>query len=588
MKKIGRVLLAFVLLFICCVHFGTSFAEEKINSIDIEMEIQNDGSAKIKQTWDIETDFGTEFYIPMTNMGDMEIQDFRVTDENGKTFTFVENWDTNASLDEKAYKNGFNFTDEGFELCWGKGSYGKHTYTLEYTMTNLVKSYPDYDGFLTRLVNDGMNPAVQSASVKITRADVEDSESFTTEDVGIWAFGYKGSISKEKGYIFAMPSGELDYDNHITILVRLPKGLIQPVSLGDGTFKNLEEQAKFGSDYENLNGDNLEVYDDDYSDSGLISDGLFGVSSNSFFGEIAIFFFIATLFLIFYLLRNIGDSLENQYINLNRDSSTIDYYRKVPMNGSIPCITFSLKLSNQTVSEKNILSAYMIYLVKNEALKSGEINSRIDEKSSYFDIYFGEEMEERFAKSLFELVNNVSQLDNNLQKKNLKEWIKNHNEEIECWLKNFKSRGEKEFRSRGGIEVDYSKNRQKELLTEKGVQLINQAVGFKNFIKDFNSFSESEINEVKLWDEYLIFSALFDTTDQFAEEIEKLQPNFAIESNFYYGILNYHNILHLSNMMNKCYKEVDMGNSYFNDSGGLSSMGGGGGFFGGGTGGGSR
>ena len=206
---------------------------------------------------DIVTGNGTEFYIPMSNMGDMEVKDFRVTDENGRVFTFVKNWDIGASLEQKAYKNGFHPTDEGFEMCWGKGSYGAHTYTLEYTLTNLVKSYPDYDGFLTRLVNAGMDPTVQSASVKITRAGVPENESFAVDEVGIWAFGYSGVILQEDGYIFAKPDGALDYSNHITILVRLPKGLIQPTSVGEGTFEELETMAKRGSGYENSNQDGI-------------------------------------------------------------------------------------------------------------------------------------------------------------------------------------------------------------------------------------------------------------------------------------------------------------------------------------------
>ena len=48
-------------------------------------------------------------------------------------------------------------TAHGIELCWGFGTYGRHTFTLSYTMTNVVQSYLNYDGFNVRFVNDEMS-----------------------------------------------------------------------------------------------------------------------------------------------------------------------------------------------------------------------------------------------------------------------------------------------------------------------------------------------------------------------------------------------------------------------------------------------
>ena len=587
MRRIGKGFVLLTLLLICCANFDRSFAEEKINSIDITMEIQNDGSAKVQQVWDIVTGNGTEFYIPMSNMGDMEVKDFRVTDENGRVFTFVKNWDIGASLEQKAYKNGFHPTDEGFEMCWGKGSYGAHTYTLEYTLTNLVKSYPDYDGFLTRLVNAGMDPTVQSASVKITRAGVPENESFAVDEVGIWAFGYSGVILQEDGYIFAKPDGELDYSNHITILVRLPKGLIQPTSVGEGTFEELETMAKRGSGYENSNQDGiLEDHEAEVVEWDSPRMGAFGIIPSIFFGGISFLLFGVFFIGIIFIFRNIGGGLKKQYLEMGGNPKAVNYYREIPFEGSMPCIAFSLELAGQAVSTKDILSAYALYLVKNKALRSGEEDLEGGEKKN-FHIRPSEALQDPFAARFLEFIEKASGMSGEFQEKEMKRWARKHYKEIDGWIEEFRNRGKFEFSNLGGTKIDHSQNRPKTILTEKGVRMIDQAVGFKKFLNDLALFSEGETGEVELWDDYLIFAALFGITDQVAREAERMQPNFVQQSLLYHGRIDFLTMLHLSHVMNSSYQSAKGGTGSA-VGGSFSSVGGGGGFSGGGMGGGSR
>lgn len=78
--------------------------------IDITADIDNSGNAHITEVWDMNVDEGTEVYKPMGNMDNMDIQNFTVKDETGTKYTFVD-WDIDASLSDKAYKNGFNYAD---------------------------------------------------------------------------------------------------------------------------------------------------------------------------------------------------------------------------------------------------------------------------------------------------------------------------------------------------------------------------------------------------------------------------------------------------------------------------------------------
>ena len=64
---------------------------------------------------------------------------------DGKEYSFIDSWDIDASLSEKAYKNGFNYVDNGIEICFGKSSLGTHKYISKYTITNFVRRLNDSD-----------------------------------------------------------------------------------------------------------------------------------------------------------------------------------------------------------------------------------------------------------------------------------------------------------------------------------------------------------------------------------------------------------------------------------------------------------
>ena len=95
-----------------------------ISSIDMDIYLDEDGTAHVTETWSADLDQGTEGYKPYYNIGNAEITNFKVS-ENGREYTYDDSWDTDASFDEKAYKNGINYLSNGFELCWGISEYGQ-------------------------------------------------------------------------------------------------------------------------------------------------------------------------------------------------------------------------------------------------------------------------------------------------------------------------------------------------------------------------------------------------------------------------------------------------------------------------------
>ncbi|MFA6752807.1 MAG: hypothetical protein WCR93_00850, partial [Bacilli bacterium] len=92
---------------------------DSINSIKMDIYIDNEGNANITETWDVNISKGTEGYKPYYNLGNSDIKDFTVTDDKNNLYKFVSNWNVNGSFSNKSYKNGFNYINNGIELCWG-------------------------------------------------------------------------------------------------------------------------------------------------------------------------------------------------------------------------------------------------------------------------------------------------------------------------------------------------------------------------------------------------------------------------------------------------------------------------------------
>ena len=57
--------------------------------------------------------------------------------------------------------------------------------------------------------------------------------------------------------------------------------------------------------------------------------------------------------------------------------------------------------------------------------------------------------------------------------------------------------------------------------TEQGEELNRKLEGLKKYMKDFSSFEDKEKNELLIWDEYLIYSIIFNMNDKIVEEMSK-------------------------------------------------------------------
>lgn len=214
------------------------FAENQLNDMTIEVELQEDGSAVITEHREMNMDDGTELYIVLEALQDSELLDFSVAGFEEET-----DWDSDDSMEEKAGKYGVIDTDSGYELVWGIGQYGANTYDVTYSLSNLVRELEDGQALLWNFDTFSDIPA-ENLTVEIT-----GPEPFTEDSTRLWGFGFEGDIQLVNGSVVWQAAEEVDNSKDVTVLLQFPSGMFQTQASVDMTLEEQQEMAMDGSAY---------------------------------------------------------------------------------------------------------------------------------------------------------------------------------------------------------------------------------------------------------------------------------------------------------------------------------------------------
>ena len=85
-----------------------TYAQHQIDSVFILVNLMDDGSARVRERRDCQmSDQGTEGFITFNNMGDIEVKDLEVFDEEGVDYEVEEEWNVDRSREEKTGRCGY-------------------------------------------------------------------------------------------------------------------------------------------------------------------------------------------------------------------------------------------------------------------------------------------------------------------------------------------------------------------------------------------------------------------------------------------------------------------------------------------------
>lgn len=542
-----RRFLAFIVAAMATTFAATAF-EPAIRDIDILVRLTRDGSAEITERWDVCVADGTEWYLVRYNLGDIRIEDFSVSDETGLQYENTEKWDVDWSLKQKTGKCGIVHTGKGDELCWGVGSYGDHVFTVRYRMTNAVKSLEDYDMIHLQLVSPELSARPENVRVEICAEPV----SLDTDNTRAWGFGFVGNCEFKDGKVVYQSEERFRSNSSVIALVRFDKGIFDSESSQHRTFEDVFAEAEEGSDYE----------DDD--------EGMFA--------------FLLGLFVTFVLGAVIIGRVSRRKRRLKilgcKDED-ITWCRDVPYGGDIIESDFVLGRLGENVKGGSLASALILRMIyKGNLSVSKDVKGKVE-------IMFSEKAAnglDEASLGLYNMMLEASGSDKVLQNKEFSQWSGSHEKRVHDWIRLC------DRQARARLAANHFGR--PDTYTKAGQQQARNLVGFKKFLKDFTLIAERETPEVTLWQEYMVYGALYGIADKVASQLKDINPKFLEQVNGYDND-TLGDVILRTRMLSNAITRSDA--SYAasqaarrSGMGGGTSFGGGGGFSGGGAGGGSR
>ncbi|NLT96418.1 MAG: DUF2207 domain-containing protein [Clostridia bacterium] len=561
-KRVRYLVLCFVLLFFLPLP---TLAANRVNTIDIQAVIYEDGSMYIVQDWVGSFEEGTEVYIPMNGPDYLTISELKVFDQKGGYET-VPHWNIDWSFEEKARKCGINYTDSGYEICFGISQYGENRYAIEYKLDNAVGGYTDRDGVNFRFVNDGMNTIPTDVKVEIRLAD---GTPITDETADVWGFGYTGEVEFADGGILAYTTTPLTAENHVTVMFALDKGILSPSRQEPGSFEEVREKAFQGSDY-------------DYSGSGE---------------EASLFSVIVTFVLSFGIPLGLVIGIprikkKREEKKRQRFAEKFGYFRELPNEGN-QSATYALGKMFNICEDGAILATGMLRLVQLGCLspvESREVGfmGRVKETVSLRLTGSRHDQMNEYDEYLYTVLEGAAGPDATLQARELERFANRNDKLLRAYIEKHESTGkvylkQKHCLKRWNIPVKLTN------LTPAGEQELGQLMGFKKYLEDFSLVAERGVKEMPIWRELLSYAMLFGIADQVARQMKELYPELSLELDDYSQSMaaaySYHHLLY-SNM--KKAEEERLQKKRSGGGGGFASLGGGGGSIGGGSGGGTR
>ena len=556
--------------FIAALAFASAvFAVDwDIHDINVNVRLYRDGSAIVSEIWNLTAQEGTEVYVPRTNLGDIEISDFSVSDESGEMYAFEERWDTDRSLARKAGRCGFNRIPGGVELCWGLGSYGTHTYSIRYRMSNAVKSLNDYDMLHLQLVNDEM--AAPPAHVKVT-IEAHNAQ-IDTSWVRIWGFGFNGNASFEDGKVVYESTEHMRYESSVIALMRFDKGVFEPESVQDRDFQTVLDRAMEGSDYRQ-------------DEPEMTWKEKLAALFMSMFGVIITFLLIMLPFL--QMLNGNKLSRRQKRKILGGPADKVAWYRDLPFQGDIYKTDYVLDLLETRRLSNGIASAMILRMIEKGYLRVSK--NEKDKVEISFDETKDTSLLDTNELGLYDIMKQASGSDLVLQDKEFSRWSQRtrNQDTVRLWANGLN------LDARRALRADDIVAGKK--FSEKGKLEAQHVMGFKNFLNDFTLSSERESVEVGLWKDYLVYAALYGIADKVAKELKDIDPR-VFEQVMAYDYTMFNDVVRMTNSLARsltnaryapqAYSGPSRGG--FGGFGGGTSFGGGGGFSGGGHGGGVR
>ena len=577
---------ALLTVFVC---LPASAFTPSIRDVDITLTLLPDGTASIHERWDVCAADGTEWYLVRGNLGDIEIGNLAVSDESGRAYVDEGSWDTQRGIAEKAGRCGIVRKRDGAEICWGIGSLGDHVFDVSYTMSRSVKSLNDYDMLHLQTVSPGLSSPPRHVRVTV-RAQQHQLDTANTR---AWGFGFAGRVDFRDGAVVYESTEPLVRNSSVIVLLRFDKGMFDSPSRQDRDFADAlavaMEGADFGSDQDSDDGGDLARVVAIFA---VAVAGMCGIAATS------------------------RRAMRKKILGMK--PSEVPWNREIPFGGDLEASAYTLaKLGESSGGSGDTLAAALILrmIYRGELSVAKDSRERVEisfsaagsgaaggsgdgsgadgSSGSADSAVVGSagsgsgsgSGSDQAAEELREMMLKASGADKVLQHNEFSRWAKRHAHEVAGWSSRALVFGRNSLRDQKYIYGS--------AYTPAGQSEARKLLGLKKFLQDFTLMGEKDTIEVILWQDYMVYGALFGIADKVAEQLRDINPDLFAEV-MDYDYTTMHQLLFQTRLLSAAITNsratvaAEAAQQSARGFGGGTSFGGGGGFSGGGFGGGSR
>ena len=535
-------------LFATIILFTTIkvYAKGDVYSINMDIYLNQNGNIDITEIWDVKADDGSEWFKQIQNLNGIEITNYSVA-MDGDLLT-EKTWNVDENLEQKRGFFGKNTVDNGIELCFGKYDYNRHTFTIKYTMTNVIINTEDAQVMIGKIVNQMPNHNFKDFKVVIS------GFYYFPDNLDIWGTGYKGLAYVKDGkiYLSNQDNPEMGEESYVSVLIKFPVNTFNTTKKDD-RYEKFEDVKK--------------AFDEGTFDNRK-------VSPLAVIAPIAIIVGISAG--VIYLIKKNGYGYINNKTIKEKETHA---FRDIPCKKDLFYANVLMKLNNFGFKETNIMGALILKWVKENKVEFKKETKQVlfKEKETYSldltkEVNFNNESEQK----IFNMMKEASG-DGILESNEFKKWTQRNISTVQKTFTEIVNDAENKLKQEGHIYKRKNKaecscvNVMDDTIYEDSKQLL----GLKIFLKEFSEIDKKETIEVHLWDEYLMFAYIFGIADKVFAQLKKLYPEI-IEQD----MNNYH-AMYMANSFAS--EAVRAANTYTAGGGGYSTGGGGGGGFGGGV-----
>lgn len=529
MKKLFFIFISFLSLVLLMITPICAY-NDVLNEVNIEVELQEDGSAHFVEKWITEVGSGTENYKVFNNMGDSEITDFTVVDERGYQFQNIGDWDVDKTRSQKKHKCGIIKRSNSYELCWGVGDYGHREYTISYTISHFVQQYQNDQGFNYAFLSD-MDLPPQKVYVKVSSfTDLNDEMS------DIYAFGFEGNVIFQDGNVVIESSHALSSYSKVQLLMRIDNGTFTNAHETDEDYNDILEDAKRDSDYTSDNDDSFTYVDRSMKRMMFYIYATIGINVIFCIAIVALTLRSSRQRKIYKNVIQFEDQTNSLSIKKNKN---IDIYREIPCRKD-PYYFYYAALCGGLISshqKSGLIAAILLQWIQERQIEfvKTEDQGLLFKKEGYsIDLNKPIQTYCSVEDELLNMLRQAAGSNGILETKEFEKWCKKHYTRVDIWFDRVSSFMESWLTTQGMLDkknIPYKTlfttyYRSRKIYSVEFKKEIEHVIGFKKFLQEMSSMDEKEVIEVKLWEEYLIFATILGIADVVEKQLKIRCPEF--------------------------------------------------------------